>query len=75
MLGEKTCQQTKTAGSKQQVFFEKKHLLGGGGNSKIFLFSSLFGEDFQFDEHVFQMGWFNHQLDSLFAGVDFLGLF
>ena len=19
------------------------------------------GEDFQFDEHIFQMGWFNHQ--------------
>ena len=22
-----------------------------------------FGEDFQFDEHIFQMGWFNHQPD------------
>ena len=28
---------------------------------KYFLFSPLFGEDFQFDEHIFQMGW-NHQL-------------
>ena len=28
---------------------------------KHFLFSPLFGEDFQFDEHIFQMGWFNHQ--------------
>ena len=28
---------------------------------KYFLFSPLFGEDFQFDEHIFQMGWFNHQ--------------
>ena len=27
-----------------------------------FLFSSLFGEMIQFDEHIFQMGWFNHQL-------------
>ena len=27
-------------------------------------FSPLFGEDFQFDEHIFQMGWFNHQLDE-----------
>ena len=26
-------------------------------------FSPLFGEDFQFDEHIFQMGWFNHQPD------------
>ena len=28
----------------------------------FFLFSPLFGEDSQFDEHFFQMGWFNHQL-------------
>ncbi len=28
--------------------------------SNIFLFSPLFGEDFQFDEHIFQMGR-NHQ--------------
>ena len=32
-----------------------------GGGFKYFLCSSLFGEDFQFDEHIFQMGWFNHQ--------------
>ena len=32
-----------------------------GGGFKYFLFSPLFGEDFQFDEHIFQMGWFNHQ--------------
>ena len=32
-----------------------------GGGFKCFLFSSLFGEDVQFDEHIFQMGWFNHQ--------------
>ena len=41
--------------------------LGGGttqlgGGFKYFLFSSLFGEMIQFDEHIFQMGWFNHQL-------------
>ena len=23
---------------------------------------TLFGEMIQFDEHIFQMGWFNHQL-------------
>ena len=28
----------------------------------IFLCSPLFGEDSHFDEHIFQMGWFNHQL-------------
>ena len=32
-----------------------------GGGYEYVLFSSLFGEDFQFDEHIFQMGWFNHQ--------------
>ena len=32
-----------------------------GGGFKHFLFSSLFGEMIQFDEHIFQMGWFNHQ--------------
>ena len=30
------------------------------GGFKHFLFSSLFGEDSQFDDHIFQMGW-NHQ--------------
>ena len=32
-----------------------------GGGFKYFLFSSLFGEDSHFDEHIFQIGWFNHQ--------------
>ena len=27
----------------------------------ICLFSLLFGDDSQFDEHIFQRGWFNHQ--------------
>ena len=39
------------------------HLLGGG--FKHFLFSSLFGEMIQFDEHIFQMGWFNHQPEQV----------
>ena len=30
---------------------------------KYFLFSTLFGEESHFDEHIFQMGWFNHHLD------------
>ena len=34
-----------------------------GGGFKHFLFSPLLGEMIQFDEHIFQMGWFNHQLD------------
>ena len=37
---------------------------------KYFLCSSLFGEDDpQFDDHIFQMGWFNHQLEMGVAGV------
>ena len=39
---------------------------------KYFLYSPLFGEDFQFDEHIFQMGWFNHQLGSLLINQDFM---
>ena len=35
----------------------------GGGNSNIFIFTPEIGEMIQFDEHIFQMGWFNHQLD------------
>ena len=33
-----------------------------GGGFKYCLFSPLLGEMIQFDEHIFQMGWFNHQL-------------
>ena len=37
-----------------------------GGGFKYFLFPPLLGEGFQFDDHIFQMGWFNHQLVRLF---------
>jgi len=40
------------------VRFPKKT---GWWQLKYFEFSALFGEDFQFDDHIFQMGWFNHQ--------------
>ena len=40
-----------------------------GGGFKHFLFSPLPGEMIQFDEHIFQMGWFNHQLVLLFYTV------
>ena len=33
-----------------------------GGGFKHFLFSPLLAEDSHFDVHIFQMGWFNHQL-------------
>ena len=35
-----------------------------GGGFKYVLFSPLLGEMIQFDEHIFQRGWFNHQLDD-----------
>jgi len=28
----------------------------------FFIFTPNLGEMIQFDEHIFQMGWFNHQL-------------
>ena len=34
----------------------------GGGFSRYFLCSPLPSEMIQFDEHIFQMDWFNHQL-------------
>ena len=39
---------------------KKTYVLGGG--FKYFLCSPLPGEMIQFDEHIFQRGWFNHQL-------------
>ena len=39
----------------------KKTTIFLGGGFKHFLFSPLPGEMIQLDEHIFQMGWFNHQ--------------
>ena len=36
---------------------------------KYFLCSPLFGEMIHFDEHIFQMGWFNHQLVPYFREI------
>ena len=54
---------------RSQAFFERtrsgvyysppKRTLGGG--FKYVLFSPLVGGMIQLDEHIFQMGWFNHQ--------------
>ena len=42
-----------------------KHTKLAGGNSNIFgIFTPKIGEIIQFDEHIFQMGWFNHQLEN-----------
>ncbi len=29
----------------------------------FFIFTPILGEMIQFDNHIFQMGWFKHQLD------------
>jgi len=31
---------------------------------RFFIFTPIPGEMIQIDEHIFQMGWFNHQLDK-----------
>ena len=33
-----------------------------GGGFIFVVFTPILGEMIQFDEHIFQMGWFNHQL-------------
>ena len=37
-------------------------LLGGAGPPIFFMFTPIPGEMIQFDEHILQRGWFNHQL-------------
>ena len=34
----------------------------GGGFKDFFFVTPILGEMIQFDEHIFQMGWFNHHL-------------
>ena len=34
----------------------------------FFIFAPIPGEMIQFDHRIFQMGWFNHQLDLSFMG-------
>ena len=38
---------------------------------KYFLCSPLLGEDSHFDEHIFQLGWFNHQPDPWISIISF----
>jgi len=42
---------------------EKKNL-GGGLSFNFFNFHPLLGEDFQFDDDIFQTGRFNHQVEN-----------
>ena len=41
---------------------ECRSLLGGGFHRFFGIFIPIPGEDSDFDEHIFQMGWFNHHL-------------
>ncbi len=43
---------------------EPKFFLGGGSKHFV-IFIPIWGEMIQFDQHIFQMGWFNHQPDLL----------
>ena len=40
----------------------KNHIPSLDGGFKYFLCSTLFGEDGQFDEHIFQMSWINSEV-------------
>ena len=48
------------------IFSHKKKRLDGGFKYVLF-FTPKIGEMIQFDEHIFQMGWFNHQLEEIGA--------
>ena len=59
------------------VMMSNGHLYLAGG-LKHFLCSPLPGKMIQFDKHIFQMGWFNHQLvivvfDAVFSLLSLLG--
>ncbi len=49
-------------------YFWKHQFLGGVFNY-FFIFTPILVEIIQFDEHIFQMGWFNHQPDLLFQNL------
>ena len=48
--------------------------IDGGFKLYILIFTPIPGEMIQFDEHIFQMGWFNHQLDNCFCRLGEIGL-
>ena len=44
--------------------FLRNQFLGGGNSNIFWIFTPIPGGMMQFDEHIFQMGWFNHHLDA-----------
>ena len=62
----------------KRLLMTSKYQLSGNkrlGAGFIFFFSSLLGEDSHFDEHIFQMGWFNHQPEGHSESPDWGGSF
>ena len=56
------------------ITFQYYHL--GGGNSNIFyVHPEPWGRWTHFDEHIFQMGWFNHQADFNSTTLCIIGCF
>ena len=39
----------------------------------FFIFTPILGEMIQFDDHIFQMGWFNHQQEKDGTQIELLG--
>ena len=50
----------------RRPFHPKIHSLGGGFNL-FFIFTPTWGRWTHLDEHIFQMGWFNHQLVTIYS--------
>ena len=60
MVGTRSVKQLRVEIRATNFPYKKK---AGWWQLKYFLCSPLLGEDFQFDEHIFQLGW-NHQLEG-----------
>ena len=43
--------------------FSAWEILGGGNSTIFFIFTPNLGDMIQYDKHIIQMGWFNHQLE------------
>ena len=46
------------------IFFQESNITRWWQLKYLFMFIPIPGEMIQFDEHMFQMGWFNHHLDN-----------
>jgi len=46
------------------IFLEREISELVGGSKCFFIFTTIPGDMILFDKHMFQMGWFNHQLDE-----------